>query len=131
MVQQQRAQVAGHEVAQRSEQREEACHVDPGPVAARASAQGAGVLGQHGEGRLDLQQQGQQTARARVCVASASRPQTMAVACGADFTIALTDNSDVWSLGEGEDGQLGLGTTGHQNKPAWVVGVMSSRNLLS
>ena len=25
-------------------------------------------------------------------------------------------------LGEGEDGQLGLGTTGHQNKPAWVGG---------
>jgi alpha-tubulin suppressor-like RCC1 family protein len=46
----------------------------------------------------------------------------MAVACGDDFTIALTDNGDVWSWGEGEDGQLGLGTTGHQNKPAWVGG---------
>ena len=59
----------------------------------------------------------------RVCTSprpSASRPQTMAVACGADFTIALTENGDVWSLGEGENGQLGLGTTGHQNKPAWV-----------
>jgi len=39
-------------------------------------------------------------------------------ACGADFTIALTDNGDVCSLGEGEDGQLGPGT----NKPAWVDG---------
>ena len=47
----------------------------------------------------------------------------MAVTCGlADFTIALTDNGDVWSFGEGEDGQLGLGTTGHQNNPAWVGG---------
>jgi len=34
----------------------------------------------------------------------------MAVACGADFTIALTDNSDVWSLGEGEDGQVKVKT---------------------
>jgi len=61
----------------------------------------------------------------RVCTCprpSTSRPQTMAVACGADFTIALTDNGDVWSMGEGEDGQLGLGTTWHQNKPAWVGG---------
>ena len=61
----------------------------------------------------------------RVCTSprpSASCPQTMAVACGEDFTIAMTDNGDVWSWGEGEDGQLGLGTTGHQNKPAWVGG---------
>ena len=69
----------------------------------------------------------------RVC--TSPRPsvfrQTIAVACGADFTTALIDNGDVWSLDEGEDGQLGLGTTGHQNKPAWVGGRMSSRNLLS
>ena len=61
----------------------------------------------------------------RVCTSprpSASHPQTMAVACGADFTIALMENSDVCSLGEGENGQLGLGTTRHQNKPAWVGG---------
>jgi len=44
------------------------------------------------------------------------------VACGEDFTIALTENDDVWSLGEGENGQLGLGTTEHQYKPAWVGG---------
>jgi len=50
----------------------------------------------------------------RVCTSprpSASRAQTIAVACGAKFTIALTENSDVWSFGEGENGQLGLGTT--------------------
>jgi len=35
----------------------------------------------------------------------------MAVACVADFTIALTEDGDVWSFGEGEHGQLGLGTT--------------------
>jgi len=46
----------------------------------------------------------------------------MAVACGADFTIALTENGDVWSLGEGENEQLGLGTTEHQYKPEWVGG---------
>ena len=53
---------------------------------------------------------------------SASSAQIMAVACGADFTIALTEDGDVWSLGEGEHGQLGLGTTKHQYKPAWVGG---------
>jgi len=61
----------------------------------------------------------------RVCTSprsSASRPQTMTVACGPGFTITLTENGDVWSLGEGENRQLGLGTTGHQNKPAWVGG---------
>ena len=61
----------------------------------------------------------------RVCTSprsSASRAHTMAVVCGADFTIALTENSDVWSLGEGENGQLGLGTTKHQYNPAWVSG---------
>jgi len=46
----------------------------------------------------------------------------MAVACGADFTIALTENGDVFRFGEGEHGQLGLGTTKHQYKPAWVGG---------
>ena len=46
----------------------------------------------------------------------------MAVACGADFTIALTENGDVWSMGEGAYGQLGLGTTEHQYNPAFVGG---------
>ena len=46
----------------------------------------------------------------------------MAVACGLDFIIALTENGDVWSFGEGENGQLGLGTTEHQYNPAWVGG---------
>ena len=54
----------------------------------------------------------------------------MAVACGADFTIALTENGDksnhhhhdVWNMGEGAYGQLGLGTTEHQYNPALVGG---------
>jgi hypothetical protein len=35
---------------------------------------------------------------------SASRTQTMSVACGRDFTIALTENGDVWSFGQGDNG---------------------------
>ena len=47
---------------------------------------------------------------------------SMSVACGHNFTLALTQIGEVWSFGSGDDGQLGLGDTGHRLKPAWVGG---------
>jgi len=43
-------------------------------------------------------------------------------ACGADFTIVVTEPSDVWAWGVGDEGKLGLNTREHQVLPAFVGG---------
>jgi len=44
----------------------------------------------------------------------------MAVACGEGFTAVVMEKGDLWSFGEGESGELGLGTATDQLLPASV-----------
>eukprot|EP00741_Cyanophora_paradoxa_P000678 tig00000430_g653.t1 len=43
-----------------------------------------------------------------------------AVACGSAHSVALAHDGSVWAWGNGEYGQLGLGTTGNKDEPARV-----------
>ena len=36
------------------------------------------------------------------------------VACGDDFTVAVTEDGELFAWGDGRDGHLGLGTVLHQ-----------------
>jgi len=39
-------------------------------------------------------------------------------ACGWDFTVAVTEDGELFAWGDGRDGHLGLGTVLHQQQPA-------------
>jgi len=46
----------------------------------------------------------------------------MSVACGAGFTIVVTEQGDAWACGRNNFGQLSLGSQAHQLLPAHVGG---------
>lgn len=46
----------------------------------------------------------------------------MAVACGGDFTVAVSEEGVLWSCGRGDTGQLGVGTAEDQVNPVRVGG---------
>ena len=39
-------------------------------------------------------------------------------ACGSDFTVAVTEDGELFACGQGGHGQLGLGAAMHQQQPA-------------
>ena len=43
-------------------------------------------------------------------------------ACGGYFTVGVTENGELYSWGDGSDGQLGLGAVRHQQWPARAGG---------
>ena len=44
-------------------------------------------------------------------------------ACGEDFTVAVTEDGELFAWGEGRHGHLGLGTVLHQQQPARAGGL--------
>ena len=44
------------------------------------------------------------------------------VACGDDFTVAVTEDGELFAWGDGRDGHLGLGAVLHQQQPARAGG---------
>ena len=43
-------------------------------------------------------------------------------ACGGDFTVAVTEDGELFACGKGGQGQLGLGAVLHQQQPARAGG---------
>ena len=43
-------------------------------------------------------------------------------ACGDDFTVAVTEDGELFACGQGDHGQLGLGAVLHQQQPARAGG---------
>ena len=43
-------------------------------------------------------------------------------ACGSDFTVAVTEDGELFAWGDGRDGHLGLGAVLHQQQPARAGG---------
>ena len=44
-------------------------------------------------------------------------------ACGQYFTVAVTEDGEVYAWGDGRQGQLGLGVVEHQQQPARAGGL--------
>jgi alpha-tubulin suppressor-like RCC1 family protein len=53
----------------------------------------------------------------------------VAVACGADFNLALDKNNRVWSWGINSSGQLGNGTFANRTSPGLVPGLTAVRSI--